>query len=66
MRQSGNASFGPSGAGDAVPPPERGPEQAYGEEGTNKTQPEPDPAAQPSDVPGGAKHSERTPVTRKI
>lgn len=38
--------------------------KTFGEEGTNKTQPEPDPNATPSDVPGLGKHIERSPFTR--
>lgn len=37
--------------------------KTFGEEGTNKTQPKPDPNAEPSDV-GGGKFIERTPFTR--
>ncbi|RYE84527.1 MAG: hypothetical protein EOO65_02135 [Methanosarcinales archaeon] len=38
--------------------------KTFGEEGTNKTQPEPDPNATSSDVPGLGKHIERSPFTR--
>ncbi len=38
--------------------------KTFGEEGTNKTQPQPDPKAQPSDVPGSGKHMEPTPYVR--
>jgi hypothetical protein len=38
--------------------------KTFGEEGTNKTQPVPDPKAQPSDVPGRGKHMEPTPYVR--
>ena len=38
--------------------------KTYGEEGTNKTQPFPDPKAKPSDVPSGGKHIEPSPYTR--
>lgn len=36
----------------------------FGEEGTNKTQPLPDPKARPSDVPGPGKHQGPTPFVR--
>jgi hypothetical protein len=36
----------------------------YGEEGTNKTQPQPDPHAKPSDVGVGGKFIEPTPFRR--
>jgi len=39
--------------------------QTFGEEGTNKTQPKPDPRAKPSDVPSGGKHIEPSPFTRR-
>jgi hypothetical protein len=38
--------------------------KTFGEEGTNKTQPVPDPKAKPSDVPSGGKHIEPSPYTR--
>lgn len=38
--------------------------KTFGEEGTNKTQPKPDPNAKPSDVGGGGKFIEPTPFTR--
>ena len=38
--------------------------KTFGEEGTNKTQPKPDPNAKPSDVGGGGKFIESTPFTR--
>jgi len=38
--------------------------KTFGEEGTNKTQPQPDPNAKPSDVGGGGKFIESTPFTR--
>lgn len=37
--------------------------KTFGEEGTNKTQPKPDPNAKPSNG-GGGKFIERTPFTR--
>jgi hypothetical protein len=40
------------------------PSKTFGEEGTNKTQPKPDPHAKPSDVGGGGKFIESTPFTR--
>lgn len=40
------------------------PDRTYGEEGTNKTQPKPDPQAKSSDVPGTGKFIERSPFTR--
>lgn len=40
------------------------PSKTFGEEGTNKTQPKPDPKAKPSDVGGGGKFIEPTPFTR--
>ena len=40
------------------------PRKTFGEEGTNKTQPRPDPHAKPSDVGGGGKFIEPTPFTR--
>ena len=40
------------------------PSKTFGEEGTNKTQPEPDPNARPSDVGNGGKFIEPTPFTR--
>ncbi len=40
------------------------PPKTFGEEGTNKTQPKPDPTAKPSDVGGGGKFIESTPFTR--
>lgn len=40
------------------------PKKTFGEEGTNKTQPNPDPSAKPSDVGGGGKFIESTPFTR--
>lgn len=39
------------------------PTRTFGEEGTNKTQPVPDPNARPSDV-GSGKFIEPTPFTR--
>jgi hypothetical protein len=39
-------------------------EKTFGEEGTNKTQPRPDPSAKPSEVGGGRKFIEPTPFTR--
>jgi hypothetical protein len=42
---------------------ETAPKKTFGEEGTNKTQPKPDPNAEPSDV-GGCKFIESTPFTR--
>jgi hypothetical protein len=38
--------------------------KSFGEEGTNKTQPIPDPSAKPSDVSIGGKHVEPSPYTR--
>lgn len=38
--------------------------KVFGEEGTNKTQPKPDPHAKPSDVPGGGKFIEPSPFIR--
>ena len=38
--------------------------KTFGEEGTNKTQPVPDPKAQPTDVPGHGKHMEPSPFVR--
>lgn len=38
--------------------------KSFGEEGTNKTQPVPDPSAKPSDVSIGGKHVEPSPYTR--
>lgn len=38
--------------------------KAFGEEGTNKTQPKPDPHAKPSDVSGGGKFIEPSPFIR--
>ncbi|MDP3309341.1 MAG: hypothetical protein Q8S56_00080 [Polaromonas sp.] len=38
--------------------------KTFGEEGTNKPQPEPDPNAKPSDVGAGGKFIESTPFTR--
>lgn len=38
--------------------------KTFGEEGTNKTQPKPDPDAKPSDVPGLGKHIPSSPYTR--
>ncbi|WP_372828601.1 hypothetical protein [Polaromonas sp.] len=38
--------------------------KTFGEEGTNKTQPKPDPNAEPSDVGSGGKFIEPTPFTR--
>ena len=38
--------------------------KTFGEEGTNKTQPLPDPKAKPSDVPGSGKHMEPSPFVR--
>jgi len=38
--------------------------KTFGEEGTNKTQPMPDPDAKPSDVLGGGKHIPSSPYTR--
>ena len=38
--------------------------KTFGEEGTNKTQPVPDPKAKPSDVPGSGKHMEPSPFVR--
>ena len=40
------------------------PSKTFGEEGTNKTQPKPDPNAKPSDGGGGGKFIEPTPFTR--
>lgn len=40
------------------------PSKTFGEEGTNKTQSEPDPNAKPSDVGAGGKFIEPTPFTR--
>jgi hypothetical protein len=40
------------------------PNKTVGEEGTNKTQPQPDPNAQPADVPGSGKHMEPSPFVR--
>jgi hypothetical protein len=40
------------------------PSKTFGEEGTNKTQPKPDPNAKPSDVGAGGKFVEPTPFTR--
>ncbi|MGC1172796.1 hypothetical protein [Polaromonas sp.] len=39
--------------------------KTFGEEGTNKTQPKPNPHAKPSDVPSGGKHIEPSPFTRR-
>ncbi len=39
--------------------------KTFGEEGTNKTQPRPDPDAKPSDVPGSGKHIPSSPYTRR-
>ena len=36
----------------------------FGEEGTNKTQPVPDPKAKPSNVPGSGKYMEPSPFVR--
>ncbi len=38
--------------------------KTFGEEGTNKTHPLPDPKAQPGDAPGGGKHMEPSPFLR--
>lgn len=38
--------------------------KTFGEEGTNKTRPQPDPYAKPSEVPGGGKHIPPSPYTR--
>ncbi len=38
--------------------------KTFGEAGTNKTRPEPDPGAKPSDVPGSGKHIEPSPFVR--
>jgi len=38
--------------------------KTFGEEGTNKTQPKPDPNAKPSDVGNGGKFIESTPFVR--
>ncbi|HYW56079.1 MAG TPA: hypothetical protein VE934_03915 [Polaromonas sp.] len=38
--------------------------KTFGEEGTNKTQPLPDPKAKPDDVPGSGKHVSSTPYVR--
>jgi len=43
--------------------PDKAPQKTFGEEGTNKTQAQPDPNAEPSDV-GGGKFIEPTPFTR--
>ena len=40
------------------------PKKTFGEEGTNKTQPVPDPKAKPSEVPGSGKHMEPSPFVR--
>jgi hypothetical protein len=40
------------------------PRKTFGEEGTNKTQPKPDPNAEASDVGVGGKFIESTPFTR--
>lgn len=40
------------------------PEKTFGEEGTNKTQPSPNPHATPSDVPGPGKHVNPSPYVR--
>ena len=40
------------------------PRKTFGEEGTNKTRPTPDPKAKPSDVGEGGKFMESTPFTR--
>jgi hypothetical protein len=63
----GNTSIGQGKPGDnnenAVDK-DRAPGKTFGEEGTNKTQPEPDPNAKPSDVGAGGKFIESTPFTR--
>lgn len=46
---------------DASAKPDR---KTFGEEGTNKTQPLPDPKAKPSDVPGSGKYMEPSPFVR--
>lgn len=46
---------------DASAQPDR---KTFGEEGTNKTQPKPDPKAKPTDVPGSGKHMEPSPFVR--
>ena len=57
------------GQGNASDKNENGPDKdatlnkTFGEEGTNKTQPKPDPNAKPSDV-GNWKFGESTPFTR--
>lgn len=38
--------------------------KTFGEEGTNRTQPKPDPHAKPSDVPGRGKFIEPSPFVR--
>jgi hypothetical protein len=49
-----------------VPSPGHGSEDAasYGEEGTNKTIPEPKPDNAPSDEPGHTRHIPKSPYTR--
>jgi len=63
----GLASVGQGDARDenenAVSPGKRG-TKTLGEEGTNKTQPLPDPKAKPSDVPGKGKHMDPSPFVR--
>jgi hypothetical protein len=60
------ASIGQGGQRDSnenVPQKGEEPKKTFGEEGTNKTQSEPDPNAKPSDV-GGGKFIAPTPFTR--
>ena len=55
---------GESGGRDAEGDKKAIPDRTFGEEGTNKTQPTPDPNARPSDVGAGGKFMEPTPFTR--
>ncbi|MBA3594909.1 MAG: hypothetical protein H0W47_14105 [Polaromonas sp.] len=62
----GDASIGLGKPGDSNEnevEKDKVPSKTFGEEGTNKTQPKPDPNAKPSDV-GGGKFIESTPFTR--
>lgn len=60
-------SMGPGGKdddNDASEKRDRTLNKTFGEEGTNKTQPVPDPTANSSEVPGSGKHIQSSPFTR--
>lgn len=62
-----NVSVGQGGVEDSnenAVNPQQKPAKTFGDEGTNKTQPVPDPNAKPEEVPGLGKHVNPSPYTR--